>query len=130
MVWYHTNLIKVSASPCKLTRKKNKDRKTYLNFFKAVQKELYQSAKLKSCPSLHLWIRSVGNALWWSFEHCQGKISTFVGIIHTVTWYQQNRINLAATVISYMVIFPLENHYTFNVRITVDNHSSLKDKPF
>jgi hypothetical protein len=29
-----------------------------------------------------------------------------------------------------MVIFPLENHYTFNVRITVDNHSSLKDKPF
>jgi hypothetical protein len=47
-----------------------------LDYFvqQAVQKDLYKAAKLKNCPSLHLWNRSIGNATWWGFENCQGLL--------------------------------------------------------
>jgi hypothetical protein len=42
--------------------------------FKAVTKDLYKATKLKLCPTLHLWIRSISNMLWWSVANCKGLL--------------------------------------------------------
>jgi hypothetical protein len=41
-------------------------------YVQAVSKDLWAASKLKTCPSLQSWSRSVQNALWWCFEHCEG----------------------------------------------------------
>jgi hypothetical protein len=47
-----------------------------MNFscIQAVSKDLWLASKLKTCPSLQSWSRSVQNALWWCFEHCAGRV--------------------------------------------------------
>jgi succinylarginine dihydrolase len=55
--------------------------------FQAVTKDLLVASKLKSCPSLQLWIRSIANTLWWSFDHCQGTVHLTVGKVQN-SWIQ------------------------------------------
>jgi len=45
----------------------------FKHYFKAVKKDLIAAAKLKKCPTLHMWVKSVTRQLWWSFRNCGGN---------------------------------------------------------
>jgi hypothetical protein len=48
-----------------------------LSILQVVTKDLWISAKLKSCYILGEWHKSIRNAMWWAFQHCKGKLSSY-----------------------------------------------------
>ena len=45
----------------------------FRHFIKSINKRLFKSFKLVSCPNLKLWQKSVSNMLWWSISSSVGK---------------------------------------------------------
>ena len=44
------------------------------HFSKGINKRLFKSFKLKSCPNLKVWQKSVTNMVWWSISSSIGKM--------------------------------------------------------
>ena len=50
------------------------NRFTFRHFVKGINKRLFKSFNLVSCPNLKLWQRSLNNMIWWAISSSIGKI--------------------------------------------------------
>ena len=60
------------------------------HFVKSINKRLFKSFKLVSCPNLKLWQKSVSNMIWWSISSSLGKPSNFIQISCWKKWSEIN----------------------------------------
>jgi hypothetical protein len=42
-----------------------------------ISKDVFNSAKLKTCQMLSEWQPSINNTLWWCFQNCNGTVNYF-----------------------------------------------------
>ena len=77
------------------------------HYVKNIDKKVYKSSKLASCPNLKYWKKSVKNTIWWAIKTSKGINGVIVGVGVSIRIFwklfsnffdRQTRVDLEASV--------------------------------